>query len=140
MSKAGVSEVRHAYDAVSEHNSYQNISKVLSKGGKVTLVLPGKDYKDIPDYVNKSITTVGDVHQDGPGGSSTGKTGLEYGKRDFGFVFFRYFSRGLQEGFFSGHPYEIVPGGLNGVSKGLTDLKNGVNSASKYIFKIEDTK
>jgi hypothetical protein len=25
------------------------------------------------------------------------------------------------------------------VEKGLSDLQNGVNSATKYIFKIEDT-
>ena len=68
------------------------------------------------------------------------KAGIRTGGKDFGFAFFRLFSRGLQEGWFTPHPYEVVPGGLNGVEKGLSDLKNGVNSATKYIFKIEDTK
>jgi len=140
LKKAGVSEVHYAFDAVSEHNSFQNISKVLSKPGKITLVLPGKNYSDIPEYIEKSNTMVGSVHMDNAPDSAKGKAGIKTGGKDFGFAFFRLFSRGLQEGWFTAHPYEVVPGGLAGVEKGLSDLKNGVNSATKYIFKIEDTK
>lgn len=35
LAKAGVSEVRYAYDAISEHNSFVNISKVLAIDGRV---------------------------------------------------------------------------------------------------------
>jgi hypothetical protein len=136
-----VSEVKYAFDAVSEHNSFQNISQVLSKqGSKITLVLPGKDYSAIPDYIKSSTTMVGTVHMDNSPDSAKGKAGIKTGGKDFGFVFFRLFSRGLQEGWFTAHPYEVVPGGLNGVEKGLSNLKAGANSATKYIFKIEDTK
>lgn len=38
----------HAFDAVSEKGSYVNLSKVLEKGAKITLVLPGKEYSEIP--------------------------------------------------------------------------------------------
>ena len=135
-----MSEVHHAFDAVSEHNSFQNISKVLatSGGSKITLVLPGKDYSEIPDYIENSLTMVGSVHMDPK--EERAKAGIKTGDKEFGFAFFRLFSRGLQEGWFTPHPYEVVPGGLNGVEKGLTNLQNGANSATKYIFKIEDTK
>ena len=114
---------------------------MLSKqGSKITLVLPGKEYKEIPEYIQKSITSVGSVHTDIPPDSSKGKAEIRTGGKEFGFVFFRFFGRGLQEGWFTAHPYEVVPGGLNGVEKGLANLKGGVNSATKYIFKIEDTK
>ena len=139
LKKNGLSEIHHAFDAVSEHNSYQNISKVLSKPSKLTLVLPGKEYKEVPEYVEKTTTMVGSVHMDNEPDSILGKAGVTTSGKDFGFVFFRLFSRGLQEGWFTAHPYEVVPGGLNGVEKGLSDLQNGVNSATKYIFKIEDT-
>jgi len=139
LKKAGASEVKYAFDAVSEHNSFQNISQVLSKqGSKVTLVLPGKDYKDIPDYIEKSTTLVGSVHQNPS--EEKAKAGIKTGGKEFGYVFFRLFSRGLQEGWFTAHPHEVVPGGLNGIEKALTNLKTGVNSATKYVFKIEDTK
>jgi threonine dehydrogenase-like Zn-dependent dehydrogenase len=139
LKKAGTKEVKYAFDAVSEHNSFQNISQVLSKhGSKITLVLPGKDFSAIPNHIEKSTTMVGSVHMDPSEGKA--KAGIITGGKEFGYVFFRMFSRGLQQGWFSGHPHEVVPGGLNGVEKGLSNLKEGVNSATKYVFKIEDTK
>lgn len=68
---------------------------------------------------------VGDVH--GP-------------KKDLGFVYSRYITRGLEEGWFKPQPQEIVPGGLNGVQGALEKLKDGTVSAVKYVFKISDTK
>lgn len=141
LKAAGVSEIHHAFDAVSEHNSFQNISQILAKSGsKITLVLPGKDYSDIPDYISHSTTQVGCVHQANAPDSAKGKAGIKTGSKDFGFAWFRLFSRGLAEGWFTPHPYEVVPGGLGGVEEALANLKNGVVSARKYIFKIEDTK
>jgi hypothetical protein len=139
LKKTGTKEVKYAFDAISEHNSFQNISQVLAKqGSKITLVLPGKDYSAIPDYIEKSTTTVGSVHMNPP--EDKVKAGIKIGGREFGYVFFRLFSRGLQEGWFTAHPHEVIPGGLNGIERGLSNLKGGVNSATKYVFKIEDTK
>jgi NADPH2:quinone reductase len=139
LKKTGAKEVHYAFDAVSEHNSFQNISKILSKNdSKITLVLPGKDYSEIPEYIQKSTTSVDSVHADPP--EAKAKAGIIIGGREFGYVFFRLFSRGLQQGWFSGHPHEVIPGGLNGVEQGLLNLKGGVNSAVKYVFKIEDTR
>jgi hypothetical protein len=45
--------------------------------------------------------------------------------QEFGFVYFRWFGKVLKEGLFKGHPFEVVPGGLRGVEKGLNDLKAG---------------
>jgi NADPH2:quinone reductase len=140
LKKAGVSEVYHAFDAVSEKGSFKNISKVLAgKGSKITLVLPGADYSDIPEHIEKTTTTVGSVHMDSSEEKINAGVKLSAGK-DFGYAWFRLFSKGLQEGWFTAHPYEVIPGGLNGVEKGLSNLKSGVNSATKYVFKIEDTK
>jgi NADPH2:quinone reductase len=140
LEKDGVAgtEVKYAFDAVSEHNSYQNLSEILSTGSKISLLLPDKDFDEIPDHVAKIKTMVGIVHMDVSSPAFLGVAGLAGGK-DFGFIFSRLFSRGLQEGWFTGHPYEVIPGGLNGVEQGLRNYKAGVNSATKYIFKIEDT-
>jgi NADPH:quinone reductase len=139
LEMAGAKEVHYAFDAVSEHNSFQNISKILSNhDSKITLVIPGKDYSEIPEYIEQSTTTVGSVHRDPP--EAKAKAGIITGGREFGYAFFRLFSRGLQQGWFSGHPHEVIPGGLNGVALGLSNLKGGVNSGTKYVFKIEDTR
>lgn len=117
------SKLLYAFDAISEHNSYVILSKVLAQGSKITLVLPPKDY-EFPSHVTQSLTSVGSVH-------STAK--------DFGFVYFRYITRGLQEGWFKPQPQELVPGGLGGIQKGLDNLKAGKANAIKYVFRIADT-
>ncbi|KAK7914012.1 alcohol dehydrogenase-like protein [Apiospora marii] len=118
----------HAYDAVSEHNSPQNISAVLAADGaqkpKLTLVLPGKVHEGIPDHVEQSTTMVGDVHGD---------------HQDFGHVYFRYIARGLLEGWFKPQPQEVIPGGLGGVQKGLENLRDGKARGVKYVFRIAET-
>ncbi|KAI1267779.1 GroES-like protein [Xylariaceae sp. FL1019] len=114
----------YAFDAVSDHGSYQNLGKVLADGAKITLVLPGKDYNEIPERINHSVTSVGAVHQ---------------GQEDFGSVYFRYVARGLQEGWFKPQPQEVVPGGLGGVQKALENLRDGKANAVKYVFRIADT-
>ncbi|KAI4085821.1 MAG: hypothetical protein LQ344_008103 [Seirophora lacunosa] len=125
-------KVEYAFDAISEHGSFTNICEVLDREtGQITLVLPGKDYSAIPESIRQSMTYVGSVH------SSVGQK--ERGDADFGFVMFRFFGRGLQEGWFRGHPHEVVPGGLAGVGGALRSLKEGKASAVKYVFRLEET-
>ncbi|KAI0121240.1 chaperonin 10-like protein [Xylariales sp. AK1849] len=121
---ANGAKLLYAYDAVSEKNSYANLGKVLDAGSKITLVLPGKDYSVIPSHIEHSKTMVGSVHEE---------------DKDFGFVFFRYIGRGLQEGWFKPQPTKVIPGGLGGVQQALEDLKAGRVNATKLVFKIQDT-
>lgn len=121
--------LEYAYDAVSEKNSYKNISRVLDLSGKITLVLPppggwDKKFEEIPASVQQSTTNVGDVHKS---------------LKDLGFIYSRYITRGLEEGWFKPQPQEIVPGGLGGIQSALEKLKDGTASAVKYVFKISDT-
>jgi len=115
----------YAFDAVSEKGSFQNICQVLEhQGGKITLVLPGADYSDIPSGITHSQTNVGSAHD---------------GQKDIAFAFFRLISKGLAEGWFKAQPQEVVPGGLGGIQTALEKLKSGEASAVKYVFKIADT-
>lgn len=117
----------YAFDAVSERGSYQQIVKVLDPEGYITLVLLGREYEEIPKSVHKTLTNVGSVF------------GIEEDLTDFGYAWFRLFSLGLKDGWFSGHPYEVVPGGLDGVQQGLNNLKEGKASAIKYVYRIDET-
>ncbi|KAH6855725.1 chaperonin 10-like protein [Chaetomium sp. MPI-CAGE-AT-0009] len=114
----------HAFDAVAEKGSYQNLSKVLEKESKMTYVLQDIDAAAIPDYIEASFTGVARVHEE---------------EKDFGFVYFRYMARGLQEGWFKPHPTRVVPGGLGGAQYALQELKAGRVNAQKLVFKISDT-
>jgi NADPH2:quinone reductase len=73
-----------------------------------------------PEGVHYSLTMVGSVHGD---------------EKDFGFVWFKCFSRLLAEGRLKAHPFE-KRGGLERVSEALKDLKAGKASAVKYVFEI----
>ncbi len=114
------SKVEYAFDAVNDHGSYQNICEALDhKTGKITLVLPGKEYKEIPSTVEKSLATVGGAQIGTDNDPWPKKTGKQTGNEEFAMAFFRYFARGSEKGYFKGHPYEVVPGGLGGVQQAL---------------------
>lgn len=133
LSKYG-GKAEYAFDTVAENGTHTNIASVLDhEKGKVTFVLP-QDYSSISSHIYAPLTMVGSVHsKDEP------ETKTPVWNRDFAFVFFRLFGRGLEQGWFKGHPYEVVPGGLNGIEKALTNLKEGKASAVKYVFRIADT-
>ena len=123
-SAAGGKPIHHALDAVAEKGSPEILSEVLEKDGKshATFVLSGK--MNVPEEIGQSTTMVSSAHNDA---------------KDFAFVYYRYFARGLREGWFRGQRTEVVPGGLGGVEKALTNLKEGKASAVKYVFKIAET-
>lgn len=132
----GGKKVQFAYDAISEHDSYVNIGHVLDPStGRITVVLPWKEYEmSIP--VKPIKTMVGSVHSDkGAFGEQVGKLG----DKEFGAAFYRFFGRGLAEGWFSGHPHRTVEGGLEGLAGALNDLMNGRVSGFKYVVRIADT-
>lgn len=139
VDKAG-GKVEYAFDAICEHGSFENVCKVLDQQtGQITLVLPNKDYSAIPASIKYTTTYVGVVHASMDKNEFQKATGSKTGNTDFGFVMFRFFGRGLQEGWFTGHPQEVVPGGLGGVSGALKNLKDGKASAVKYVFRLEET-
>ncbi|GKT63820.1 groES-like protein [Colletotrichum tofieldiae] len=120
----GGRKLLYAFDAVSERSSFDNILEVLEPEGKVTYVLPKNGVDKAPFDGDTGFTNVGVAH---------GKLS------DFAYLWFKYMAKGLQDGWFSGHPLEVVPGGLNGLESALKDLKAGKASAVKYVFKIEET-
>ena len=139
LQKNGLSKIEYAFDAISEKGSYQNICQVLDAHGQITLFLPGSKFEGIPETVTKSVTSCKCVFADVDPESAEGKAGVKTGSKEFGFVFFRFFGRALQQGWLRSHPYEVVPGGLGGVETALRDLKEGKASAVKYVLRIADT-
>jgi NADPH2:quinone reductase len=131
LKAAGLGEdsLKYVFDAVSEGSSFTNIAAIIDPtSGQTTHVLPAerfgpKDFK-FPEGVKSSLTMVGSVHED------AGK--------DFGYVWFRYFTRLLEDGRLKAHPFE-ERGGLEGVGDALKDLKAGKASATKYVFKISQS-
>jgi len=71
---------------------------------------------------------VGSIHDDEPAGGIM-----------FAAVVSKILEMVLAEGRFSGHPYEVVEGGLNGVLDALKRLRDKKNGNKKYVVRIADT-
>ncbi|TVY27299.1 Trans-enoyl reductase [Lachnellula hyalina] len=125
----GLQEVKYGFDVISGNESWKPMVKVMDPHGAITLLLPYPE-SDIPQTMSHVRTAVGGSH----GGPGT----RDYDP-DLAYVFFRLFAKGLADGWFKGHPYEIRKGGLDGVEGALADLKAGKASAVKYVFRVEDT-
>lgn len=126
----GRKEVSYALDAIVEKESSAVCASLLGPGGRLTHVLPLDEGFQMPQGTTAALTMIGDVH---------GAFGEKPGARDFGYVMMQAFTRGLETGWFRGHPHEMVPGGLRAVPTILDNLKAGKASAVKYIFRIDDT-
>jgi NADPH:quinone reductase-like Zn-dependent oxidoreductase len=123
--------IQHAYDAVSEKGSYDNLAAVLDKPGKITVVLPA-EFQTPQEQITIHRTMVGAVH-------TPPAEGQALGDKEFAAALFQFIGRGLAQGWFSGHPYEVRKGGLGGLEGALKDLEAGKASAVKYVIKIAET-
>ena len=120
-------KLMHAFDAISEKakSTIDNLSKVVSPDGNIVFLLPATEDPVLPKTLKRSFFMVTSVF--GP-------------DKDFGYVWLRLMGLGLKDGWFKAHPHTVIPGGLNGVEEGLRNLKEGKASATKYVFRIAETK
>ena len=138
-------DLKYAFDATSEHGSYNNLSKVLADQGKLTLVLPFPEImKEIPAHIELSTTMAGSLWRElskdkARDNSALGKLGLGEGGKEFGLMFTKLIETWLNDGKLKPHPYEVIDGGLCGVETALKVLRGGKASARKYVIKIADT-
>ncbi|KAL4931487.1 zinc-binding alcohol dehydrogenase family protein [Aspergillus undulatus] len=126
LARVGITTAHHALDAAITPESAEVLRHTVTPGGQIDFVLPN-EFDVSP--ANKSYTSVGSVHN---------IPGFEH-NAELGFIFCRYLTRALQTKSLSGHPYEVRPGGLDGIGDALKDLKAGKASACKYVFRIADT-
>lgn len=128
--KAGnYSQPRHGMDPGIGIASQRVLTEVVAPDGAINLVLPSNF--DVGS-ATKTLTSVGTVHNQDNGAHGPDAS-------DLGLVMCRWFTKALQAGTLTGHPYEVRPGGLEGVEQALKDLKAGKASAVKYVVRIADT-
>jgi NADPH2:quinone reductase len=134
----------HALDCISASGTWIPLAEILDLGGQVSVFSGANAYNEprIPENVVLKYTYVGAAH------SGAYKPNMPKQPRDkalvesapeFAFVFFRYVTRMLAHHKFEGHPYEVVPGGLDGVKVGLQKLKDGENQGKKFVYMIAET-
>jgi NADPH2:quinone reductase len=133
----------HAIDSISEKGTWVPISQMLDPTQGVLSVFSGPykfDEEEIPAGVKIIYTFVGTAHLGAymPGAPKQPED-KEFVKGDIEFAarFYSYLTEALAQGKFEGHPYEIIPGGLEGVAEGLQKLKAGQSKGKKFVFQIE---
>ena len=143
----GGAECHHVFDA-----NNNNVKSVQYLTACLTPVAPGSGIKNkfsgtlpvsgkspYPDIEKIEATLreadcwaeqiwVGNVHEDKIDGAKI-----------FGAIASKIMEIGLAEGTFSGHPYEVIPNGLDGVYGGLVKLRDRKGGNSKLIYRIAET-
>lgn len=116
-------KLRYTLDAVSEEASFAVVCQVLDPtGGAMSIVSPVGPEACL-ENIRVEFTDVGRADQD---------------DKEFAHIWSRFFTLGLSGGWFTSHPYEVIPGGLGGVQVVLTNLMEGKASAVKYVVKVKD--
>lgn len=118
-------------DAISESGSLEVTLRLLDPlVGSISTVLPpslfalDKENFEYPPGVKATNSAVPRVHTT---------------HKDFGHLWARCMGRYLEDGRLKGHPFEIAPGGLNGVLTALRKLMDGKASGVKYISMVDET-
>lgn len=123
--------ISYAYDAVSDKASLEILCKVVSpNGGKIMSVIPSAD-EDIGG-ITVLGSNAGSIH-------APENEGTQVGDAEFGACIYNLISLGLGHGWLSGHPYEVVQGGLTGLERALKDVEAGKASAKKYVLRLAET-
>jgi NADPH:quinone reductase-like Zn-dependent oxidoreductase len=126
----------HAVDAINNGDSWNHLVNVLEpQGSRIAVYLPRLDYTSIPSGISIGMTFFGTVHgQPTPFWNHNCAEDV-----DFAYTLFRLVSRWLSQGKILGQPYVLLPNGLKSVEDGLLLLKEGKISASKIIYRVDDT-
>lgn len=125
----------HAVDAINDGQSWRQLSEALAlEGSRLSVYLPRLDYISIPPSPEVGVTFFGTVHgQPTPCWDQKCEEDV-----DFAYVLFRLLGKWLSEGKINGHPYVLLPNVRASVEEGLIQLKEGLVSAKKLIYKVAD--
>ncbi|EXJ64625.1 hypothetical protein A1O7_00962 [Cladophialophora yegresii CBS 114405] len=132
--------LRNGLDAVNEHESWVQVSQMLHGGGRLSVFSGARKYDEqaIPKDVDIVYTFVGTAHEAKYRPSMPKQPSVEDVQGDPAFAgeFFVWLEDMLRQGKYSGHPFEVISGGLNGVSEGLNRLRNGQAGGRKFVYQI----
>ncbi|KAE8347230.1 hypothetical protein BDV24DRAFT_173140 [Aspergillus arachidicola] len=123
-----------AYDTVSENKTIRLISKAIAgppnpagRKPKITNIFLKTEAEGSDPSVEIVFSMVGQVHYEDENDKLIGVT---WGAA---------FSRGLREGWLTGHPYTLGNNGLESLSEGLKGLRDGKIRAQKFLTRPNET-
>ena len=144
-------KAHHAFDCISEHDSWTPLSQMLSPTPpssdssstikNILSVVSGAENYDspkLPADVDVVYTYVGSVHTGVYRPQMPKQPAKEDVVGDPTFIeeFFRWVEGALQRGEYEGHLFEVVEGGLAGVQEGLRRLRMGQAGGRKMVYRV----
>lgn len=146
----------YAFDAISSGDTWKIVTDAMGPnyaGAHLNMVDPPKPLPTWPDGLTFSRTFVASAH-----GQAHAHRNLEEAAQDqdFAYLFYRcevqpdteadlltlchrLWTVYLRDGRLKGHPYEVLPCGLQSVQEGLQALHDKQVSARKVVYRIADT-
>jgi len=125
-------KLKLAFDTISEHGSWDVCCAALSsEGGHYTALLPVKDFprSDVKNTTTLAYTALGEkFNEQLPAIPPHFAFGVKWWRLSEGLI---------NDGKIKTHPIEVRDGGLDGIPKGLEDVKNGKVSGVKLVYKVE---
>jgi NADPH:quinone reductase-like Zn-dependent oxidoreductase len=129
--------LKFAFDTISLADSAQICADALSTkpGSRYGSLLPLKFPREDVEYTTTLMYTIFDAEFTKRG------THFPRSTEDFEFarMFFEMTERLLAEGKLKTHPEKLREGGLQGALKGMDEMKAGMVSGEKWVYKVEDT-
>ena len=138
---AGGLPINHFFDAANSADSVKYACEILQPSmGRYTSSLPvaPHPYYDPDGKMEKELKAVkvwyeqiwvGDVHDGKKAGGST-----------FGAIMSKVIEHALADGTLSGHPYQVVKNGLEGIGAALVELRDRKKGGNqKFVTRIADT-
>lgn len=142
-------ECRHAFDCITSTgtpSTWVPLSQMLTPSSTrksyLSVVSGANKYDEveIQKGVEVVYTYVGTAHAGAYRPTMPKQADAEEVKSDPEWTkqFFQYLATMLEDGTLVGHPFEVVPGGLDGVEKGLNMLKEGKARGKKFVFRVAE--
>lgn len=132
--------LKNAIDAYSDKASWVSISQMLTAEGKLSVFSGANRYdeSEIPASVEVIYTFVGTAHEGAykPGMPKQPPSEQALGDIAFSKQLFGWLEEMIAQGKFEGHPFEVIPGGLEGVADGLNMLRDGKAAGRKLVYHV----
>jgi NADPH2:quinone reductase len=140
--RSKASNVEFALDSISIPETINLLGEVVDHNtGRIAIVLKPEITPEIPSGVKLPLVFAPALWEPiaNDFGDQSSANSPYVGLKAFGYVYYRYLTYALSGSLIPSHPAEVVPGGLNGIPTGLKNLRDGVKSGVKFLFKVEDT-
>lgn len=133
-------DLKHAIDAYSEKASWVSVAQMLNSSGKVSVFSGANQYDEssVPASVDIIYTYVGTAHEGRykPGMPKQPLSEEASGDVAFSGLLFRWLEAVIAQGQFQGHPFQVIPGGLDGIADGLNMLRDGKTAGKKLVYQV----